>query len=87
MIELGYPDIHFDGWFGTVAPAKTPSAVLQRLRDDMAKAANAPDVVEKFTGQGTIPLTSASPAEFQSFIASEIPRLARVVKISGATAE
>jgi tripartite-type tricarboxylate transporter receptor subunit TctC len=87
MIEVGYPDIHFDGWFGTVAPVKTPVAVLQRLHDDMVKAANSPDVVAKFADQGTIPLTSASPAEFSAFIASEVPRLARVVKISGATAE
>ena len=85
--EMGYPDIHFDGWFGIVAPVKTPATITQRLRDELVKAATSPDVVAKFTEQGTVPVTSASPAEFSAFIAAEIPRLGRVVKLSGARAE
>jgi tripartite-type tricarboxylate transporter receptor subunit TctC len=87
LVELGYPDIHFDGWFGIVAPAKTPPAVTQRLRDELVKAVNAPEVSSKILEQGTVIVTSASPAEFGAFIASEIPRLGRVVKISGAKVE
>lgn len=85
--EMGYPDIHFDSWFGVVAPAKTPSTITQRLRDEMVRAAQSPEVVAKFAEQGTFTAVSASPAEFGALIAAEIPRLARVVKISGATAE
>ncbi|MSQ52930.1 MAG: tripartite tricarboxylate transporter substrate binding protein [Betaproteobacteria bacterium] len=85
--EMGFPDIHFDSWFGVVAPAKTPSTITQRLRDELVRAAQSPEVVAKFAEQGTFTATSASPAEFGAYIASEIPRLARVVKISGAKAE
>ena len=85
--EMGYPDIHFDSWFGVVAPAKTPSTITQRLRDEMVRAAQSQEVVAKFAEQGTFTATSASPAEFGAHIASEIPRLGRVVKISGAKAE
>ena len=85
--EMGYPDIHFDSWFGVVAPAKTPSVITQRLRDEMVRAAQSAEVVAKFAEQGTFTVTSANPAEFGALIASEIPRLARVVKISGAKAE
>ncbi len=85
--EMGYPDIHFDGWFGVVAPARTPATIAQRLRDELVRAALSPEVTAKFAGQGTFSATSASPAEFGAYIASEIPRLGRVVKISGAKAE
>ena len=37
--------------------------------------------------QGIVPMTSSSPAEFASFIAAEIPRLGRAVKLSGAKVE
>lgn len=85
--EMGYPDIHFDSWFGVVAPAKTPATITQRLRDELVRAAQSPEVTAKFAEQGTFSAVSASPAEFAAQIAAEIPRLARVVKISGATAE
>jgi hypothetical protein len=51
------------------------------------RAAQAPEVIAKFAEQGTFTAISSSPAEFGALIAAEIPRLARVVKISGATAE
>ncbi len=85
--EMGYPDIHFDSWFGIVGPAKTPPTITQRLRDEMVRAAQSPEVIAKFAEQGTFTVTSSSPAEFGTLIASEIQRMARVVKISGAKAE
>lgn len=85
--EMGYPDIHFDSWFGIVGPAKIPSTITQRLRDEMVRAAQSPEVIAKFAEQGTFTVTSSSPAEFGTLIASEIQRMARVVKISGAKAE
>ena len=42
--------------------------------------------VEACAAQGTVTLTSATPAEFGSFIAAEIVRLGRSAKLSGATA-
>ena len=87
MPELGYPDIHFDSWFGILAPARTPQVPVQRLFDEFVKAVNNPEVQAKLTAQGTVTLTSASPAEFGSFIAGEIIRLGRSAKLSGATAD
>ena len=53
----------------------------------MVRAAQSPEVIAKFAEQGTFTVTSSSPAEFGTLIASEIQRMARVVKISGAKAE
>ena len=87
MAELGHPEISFDGWFGLVAPAKTPAAIAQRLRDEAVRAVQHPDVAKNMADQGIVPLTSASPAEFAAFIVSEIPRLEKAVKLSGAKVE
>jgi tripartite-type tricarboxylate transporter receptor subunit TctC len=85
MPELGYPEIHFDTWFGILAPSRTAQPVVQRLHDDFVKAVTNPDVQSKLTNQGTVILTSATPSEFGTFIASEIVRLGRAAKLSGAT--
>ena len=87
MPELGYPDIHFDSWFGILAPARTPQPAVTRLYDEFVKAVNNAEVQSKLTSQGTVTLTSSSPAEFGSFIAGEIIRLGRSAKLSGATAD
>jgi tripartite-type tricarboxylate transporter receptor subunit TctC len=87
LAELGYPDIRFDGWFGVVAPAKTPQPVVQRLHDELVRAVTAPDVSGKMSEQGIVTMTSASPAEFAAFIESEVVRLGRAVKLSGAKVE
>ena len=86
MPELGYPDIHFDSWFGILAPARTPQPIVQRLHEEFIKAVTSSDTQSKLAAQGTVTLTSATPAEFGSFIAAEIVRLGRSAKLSGATA-
>ncbi|OGA00026.1 MAG: hypothetical protein A3H35_14935 [Betaproteobacteria bacterium RIFCSPLOWO2_02_FULL_62_17] len=87
IVELGYPGIHFDGWFGILAPAGTAQAVVQRLQSEFVKAVTSPEVHAKLASQGTVTMTSASPAEFGTFIAGEIIRLGRAAKLSGATAD
>ena len=44
-MESGVPDYEIAGWFGILAPAGVPPAITQRLRDEVAKAVAAPDVV------------------------------------------
>jgi len=45
ILESGVPGYEMSGWFGILAPAGTPPAIAQRLRDEVAKAVAAPDVV------------------------------------------
>ena len=71
-------------WFGLAAPAGTPEATIGRLNAETLQVMAMPVVREKLVGQGMEPLTS-TPAEFASFIRSEIERLGKVVKASGAT--
>ncbi|AOY95394.1 hypothetical protein BKK79_26875 [Cupriavidus sp. USMAA2-4] len=83
MIELGYPDFVLNAWFGVVAPAGTPKAVVAKLNAEFAKAARDPEVVAKMAEQGAKMMTG-TPEEFASLMRSETIRLGKVVRESGA---
>jgi tripartite-type tricarboxylate transporter receptor subunit TctC len=70
-------------WFGLLAPAGTPTDIVNRIQQESAKALNSPAVKEKLLAQGAIP-GGNSPQEFSKMIASEIKKWAQVVKVSGA---
>jgi len=70
-------------WFGLLAPAGTPPAVVLKLQQETAKALNSPAIKEKLQTQGAIP-SGNSPQEFAKFIDAEIKKWAPVVKASGA---
>lgn len=73
------PGFSASGWYGLLAPAKTPQAVITRLNAEAVKALRSPDVVEKLSSQGAEPVGS-TPEEFTAFIRSEISKWAGVVK-------
>jgi tripartite-type tricarboxylate transporter receptor subunit TctC len=86
MIEAGVPGYVAANWFGTVVPAKTPTAIVAKLSQEIARALRLPDVSERLLVQGMEP-TSSTPEEFSAYIRSEMTKWARVVKASGAKAE
>ena len=63
-------------------PAKTPPAIIERLRAETEKALKNPNVVEKFKGQGIEPMP-LSPAEFDALIKKEIAANIALVKAAG----
>lgn len=70
-------------WFGLLAPAGTPSEVVSRIQQEVAKSLNSPAIKEKLLAQGAIP-GGNTPAEFAKFIEAEHKKWAQVVKVSGA---
>ncbi|MEP6875448.1 MAG: tripartite tricarboxylate transporter substrate binding protein [Burkholderiales bacterium] len=70
-------------WFGLLAPAGTPSDIVNRVQQETAKALQLPALKERLLSQGAIP-GGQPPAEFAKFIASETVKWAKVVKESGA---
>jgi tripartite-type tricarboxylate transporter receptor subunit TctC len=70
-------------WFGLLAPAGTPSDIVNRVQQEVARALNTPAIKEKMLAQGAIP-SGNSPAEFARLIESEHAKWAQVVKASGA---
>ena len=85
--EVGMPDIEIaTGWFGILAPARTPKAVISRLNAEIVKAIQMPEVHTRFTGQGLDPATS-TVEEFAALIKSDLVRWAQVIKQAGIRAE
>ena len=81
-IEAGLPDSDYVYWMGLFAPAKTPPAIVERLRSETEKALKNPNVVEKFAAQGIEPMP-LSPAEFDALIKKEIQTNIALVKAAG----
>jgi len=83
MAEAGLPGFDISTWFGLLAPAGTPKDVIAKWNAEVTKILNSPDMRERLTAQGAEPAPT-TPEQFAAFIQSEIPKYARIVKISGA---
>jgi tripartite-type tricarboxylate transporter receptor subunit TctC len=84
--EAGIPDFQVDGWFGLLAPPKTPPAIAKRLRDEVARAVAAPDVVAQFAVQGVTAVAS-EPEQWRDTIRNEVDRWSKVISAAGIKAE
>lgn len=81
--ESGYPQFDAVSWFGLLAPAGTPEAIVTRINTEVNKVLALPEVKEKIAAEGGGPI-GGTPQEFARFLAAELPRWAKLVKESGA---
>jgi tripartite-type tricarboxylate transporter receptor subunit TctC len=84
--EAGMPDLLIENWYGMVAPAGTPAAVVATLNRIATEAMRDPAVKEKLASQGAT-LVGDSPEHFRGFIDSEIRKWAKVIKDAGIATE
>jgi len=80
--ENGLAGLTFEHWWGVMAPARTPPAVVARLHDEIVKALAAPDVRERFAALAVEPRTN-TPEQFRALIESDLARWAKVVRDAG----
>jgi tripartite-type tricarboxylate transporter receptor subunit TctC len=80
--ELGYPKIAVSLWYGLLAPAGTPRAVVDRLNRETVKALQTAEVRERLLAQGAEPMPG-SPEAFASFMQEESAKWAPIVKQAG----
>ena len=79
IAESGYPGFEAVGWFGLVAPARTPRTIVYRLNAEIVKAVNAPEVHERLTAVGFDVVTS-TPEAFARYIRSEVVKWRALAK-------
>ncbi len=70
-------------WLGLIAPKGTPAPIVNRLNAEITKIVNRPEVRQEWAKQGAIPMVM-TPDEFGRFLADDIAKWDRIVKISGA---
>ncbi len=83
IAESGYPGFSAVAWFGLLAPAGTPVAILAKLQQDAARVIAMPDVRSKYTENGGI-VVGNTAAEFAAQIKAEIVSKGDLVRASGA---
>jgi tripartite-type tricarboxylate transporter receptor subunit TctC len=79
VAESGYPGFDSAGWYGFMAPAKTPAAIVAMLNREFVAALRLPDVRERLISNGLDPVGD-TPQEFSAFAGNELEKWARVVK-------
>lgn len=79
IAEAGVAGHEYDQWFGLLAPAKVPRAIVNQLSREVARILELPDVKERIVVLGSVPKPS-TPEQFDAFIRSEVQKLGKVIK-------
>lgn len=77
--EAGVPGYEAIAWYGLLAPAHTPPAIIDKLDREVKRILDLKDVREKLTALGFEPIPT-TPAKFAAYLKDEIPKWAKVVK-------
>lgn len=83
VAESILPSFELNAWFGVLAPAKTPKAVVDDLNAQIAKAVESPEIKERFDALGATPIEMLTPAAFGAYIKSEGKRWGKAFEASG----
>ncbi|PAT35804.1 tripartite tricarboxylate transporter substrate binding protein [Vandammella animalimorsus] len=78
VAESGYPDFHVESWVGMLAPAGTPSAIIDRLHTEVTAALNNADVKARLAEQGLQPIAN-TPAQFAQALSDEYAKWQRLI--------
>lgn len=86
IAEAGVPGYEATNWWGILAPAGTPPAIIERLHQELSLILASAETQKRFHSEGA-EAAQMSPEEFRRFIAGETVMWARVVKEAGIRAE
>jgi tripartite-type tricarboxylate transporter receptor subunit TctC len=86
MASSGLPGYKIESIYGLLAPAKTPSAIINRLDQEMVRFIKTPAAREKLLTIGIEPVTS-TPDQYAALIKNEIARMTKLVKAAGIRGE
>jgi len=79
IADQGVPGFSALAWWGVIAPANTPPAIVRKMYEELSKALKDPGVAQKLTDQG-MDIVGGGPEELDRFVRGEIARWAQVVK-------
>jgi tripartite-type tricarboxylate transporter receptor subunit TctC len=83
LAEVGVPGYDAGGWLMFVAPANTPTPIVNRLHTEMKEVTATPEVRQRFIGMGLNPIDSPDVEKLRLYVKSEIERWAKVIRSAG----
>jgi tripartite-type tricarboxylate transporter receptor subunit TctC len=86
MQEAGIAGYEVAGWYGVLAPAKTPHAVILKLNREIVRILQMPDMKERLAADGSEAVGN-TPEQFHAHIKAEVAKWARVVRDANIRAE
>ncbi len=81
-MEAGIKDYEAVGWFGMLAPANTPAAIVEQVSGEIGKAMAMPAIRERAVQDGATPVGN-TPAQFDRFVRDEIAKWTRIIRDAG----
>ncbi|MBI3375030.1 MAG: tripartite tricarboxylate transporter substrate binding protein [Betaproteobacteria bacterium] len=86
MKEAGLPDVENIAWMAVMAPASTPTEIVERMNQEVNSALASPEVRERLSAQFMEPV-GGSVKDLQEFMLHELTVMTPIIKRSGATPE
>ena len=86
ILESGVAALDLESWFGYFVPSKTPAAVQERLRSELARVIAQPDLQETFRSRGGKPL-NLTAAQTKALVQRDVDRWTRLVRDIGIKAD
>jgi tripartite-type tricarboxylate transporter receptor subunit TctC len=86
IAEAAVPEYKYESWFGLMAPAGTPRAILSKVSQDVATVLDMADVRDKLTSYGSIPAPT-TPEQFDAIIKGDTERYGKVLRDAGVAAK
>ena len=86
MQEGGVPHYEVTPWYGVVAPAGTPPAIVNKLNREIVRIVRLPDVIQKMATDGSEPVGS-TPEQFAAHIKSEVEKWRDLIRKTGIRTE
>jgi len=80
--ESGLPGYEVDGWYGMLAPARTPQPIVERLNRELSAVVDTPDMRDRLTAVG-VDARASSPEELGKIIRSDIDKWAALIRRTG----
>jgi tripartite-type tricarboxylate transporter receptor subunit TctC len=82
VAESGVPGFAVDSWYGLVAPAGAPEAVIRKLNAEIVRILKAPAIVAYLAREGAVP-KGGTPAELSALMRAELAKWGKVIRTAG----
>lgn len=86
IVEAGVPKFEYETWFGIMAPAGTPKAIIDKVNADVHAVLKMQDVIDRLATIGSLPSPN-TPAQFDALIKSDEAKYAGLLKAAGLDAK